>query len=449
MRNEVAGSPIVYDTASYPYFFIDTNADGESDEDEAVFPNQYASWTPRLLKATYNYQVSSKDPGAFAHGGKYIIQLLYDSIEDLNAALAAPVDLSTAHRIDAGHFAGSEEAFRHWDEDGEIPARCSKCHSPEGVPLLLKDNASVSQPLANGFKCNTCHESLELDGDELVAPRHIVDEVEFPSGAVLSFGEGADANLCLECHQGRESKFSVDALLLGLDEATIADLSTSALLELVSKSTSPLDDDAVADNLRFLNIHYFAAGATRFGTEAKGAYEYDGKVYSGLFDHVDDYQTCTGCHDVHSLQVKATECGDCHDGVETKEDLLTIRESDSDYDGDGNSTEGLAEEVATMREMLYTAIQAYAASTTGTDAVIYNSQRYPYFFIDTNGNGEIDEDEADRYGTWDTTPAESGLQLSVQSQRSWRFCSQWAVYSPNLVRYSRRFGGRYERYGST
>ena len=31
--------------------------------------------------------------------------------------------------------------------------------------------------------------------------RYPVDEVEFPSGAVLSFGEGVDSNLCLECHQ--------------------------------------------------------------------------------------------------------------------------------------------------------------------------------------------------------------------------------------------------------
>jgi hypothetical protein len=60
---EVAGSAIVYDAGSYPYFFDDA---GE----------RYASWTGRLAKAAYNYQTSLKDPGAYAHGGKYIIQLL-------------------------------------------------------------------------------------------------------------------------------------------------------------------------------------------------------------------------------------------------------------------------------------------------------------------------------------------------------------------------------------
>ena len=63
-----AGVAVVYDSHAYPYFFIDTNANGEPDEDEANYGNKYNAWTPRLLKAAYNYQTSKKDPGAFAHG---------------------------------------------------------------------------------------------------------------------------------------------------------------------------------------------------------------------------------------------------------------------------------------------------------------------------------------------------------------------------------------------
>ena len=51
----------------YPYFFNDNNGNGEADKDEAKFPNRYKSWTPRLMKAAYNYQFVTKDPGAFAH----------------------------------------------------------------------------------------------------------------------------------------------------------------------------------------------------------------------------------------------------------------------------------------------------------------------------------------------------------------------------------------------
>ena len=58
-----AGAEIKYDAATYPYFM---GADGKA----------YPNWTARLLKAAYNYQVSIKDPGAFAHGNKYIVQLL-------------------------------------------------------------------------------------------------------------------------------------------------------------------------------------------------------------------------------------------------------------------------------------------------------------------------------------------------------------------------------------
>lgn len=370
---EVAGTPIVYDSASYPYFFIDTNADGQASEDEAAFSN----WTPRLLKAAYNYQVSIKDPGAFAHGGKYIIELLYDSTEDLNSALANPIDLSKANRVDDGHFAGSEEPFRHWDAEGEVPATCSKCHSAEGLPLFLKDGTTISQPVANGFKCTTCHQSISLTNGELEAPRYEVKEVKFPSGAVIDSGD-PNMNLCMNCHQGRTSKVTVD------------------------QATENIEDDTVAEDLSFLNIHYFAAGATRFGTEAKGAYEYDGKEYVGFFEHISDFDSCTECHSTHGLDVQVAECADCHDGVETVEDLRAIRESEPDYDGDGNTTEGLAEEIETIREALHAAIQQYAETEVGT-AIGYDPGQHPYFFIDTNGNGQIDPDEANsdnQYNTW-------------------------------------------------
>lgn len=367
--SEVAGADIAYDSVSYPYFFLDTDGDGVASEDEAAFPNQFNAWTPRLLKAAYNYQVSSKDPGAFAHGGKYIMQLLSDSIEDLNTAISNPTDMADARRIDHGHFAGSEEAFRHWDEDGEVPARCSKCHSAEGLPLFLKDNASISQPLSNGFKCSTCHESLSLEAGRLQAPRYEVTEVEFPSGLSVSLDD-IDENtlLCMNCHQGRESTTSVNRTI----------------------ESSGAGDDDVSDQLGFRNIHYFPAGVTRFGTQAKGAYEYDGQTYNGFFAHIEDAPpACTDCHDTHALTVKVDTCAECHEDVSDVEDLQNIRVSDVDYDGDGDATEGVANEIATVQEALYEAIQAYASGTIGT-GIVYNADSYPYFFT---------EDE-ERYGTW-------------------------------------------------
>jgi len=87
---EVVGAEIVYSDAAYPYFFNDTNANGIADKSETIFPNRYRNWTPRLLKAAYNFQFVGKDHGAFAHNPHYAIQLMIDSITDL--AKVASVD---------------------------------------------------------------------------------------------------------------------------------------------------------------------------------------------------------------------------------------------------------------------------------------------------------------------------------------------------------------------
>jgi hypothetical protein len=79
---------IGYSGANYPYFFKDTNGDGQISSDEASSDNAYASWTPNLLRAAYNYQWVTKDPGAFAHNGKYIMQILFDSIEGVGGSTA-------------------------------------------------------------------------------------------------------------------------------------------------------------------------------------------------------------------------------------------------------------------------------------------------------------------------------------------------------------------------
>ena len=92
----VAGKPVVYDLESYPYFFVDTNGNGIADKDKTKFPNRYKSWTPRLLKAAYNYQFVTKDPGAYAHNPTYALELLYDSIADLGGKVA--VDLGKVTR---------------------------------------------------------------------------------------------------------------------------------------------------------------------------------------------------------------------------------------------------------------------------------------------------------------------------------------------------------------
>ena len=82
------GKPIVYDTNTYPYWFNDTNSNGELDEGENAYSNAYSTWSPRLLKAAYNFNFLRKNPGAAVHNGKYVIQIIIDSIEDLGGDIS-------------------------------------------------------------------------------------------------------------------------------------------------------------------------------------------------------------------------------------------------------------------------------------------------------------------------------------------------------------------------
>ena len=376
---EVIGTPIVYESHSYPYFFTDTNGDGEAGEDEANFGNRYATFSGLLLQATYNYQVSQKDPGQFAHNAKYHIELLYDTIAALNEQIMEPVDLAMAHRNDPGHFDSTGEPFRHWDEDGEVSGRCAKCHSGEGLPFFMEHGVNIAVEPSDGLACSTCHEEV---GGEWTLYQN--DEVEFPSGAVLSFGEEEVANLCINCHQGRESTPSVNAHIAG----------------------AGVGDDEVTDALRFRNIHYFAAGATLFGNEAQGAYQFEGKEYSGRNEHTRRFDTCVDCHNEHSLQIRVDECLDCHEDLdEDAPDIHMIRLDEDydpvDYDGDGDVMEPVRDEIMTLTDALYAAIQAYAGEQGLS--IGYESHSYPYWFGDTDGDGMIGEEEAIRdnaFGSW-------------------------------------------------
>jgi len=357
-----AGAPITYDAATHPYFL---GADGKA----------YANWTPRLLKAAYNYQVSVKDPGAFAHGNKYIVQLLYDSIEDLGG------DVSKFTRNDAGHFAGNTMPFRDWDADGEVPFLCVKCHTSGGLPEFLNNGGTtVVSPTgststtgvgamhpSNGFQCSTCHDEANWPN------RYTIASVVFPSGKTVSLGGrdadgnfvADDSNVCIECHQGRESTASVNAALRGKDA------------------------DVVDAKINFKNIHYFAAGATLFGNDVQGAYQYEEKEYVG-FNAAHPLNKCKDCHEVHALEVKVEACAGCHG--DTKFEDIRFNTDTTDWDGDGDVTEGVAGEIKTLSDALYAQIQVYATETAGA-GLVYDAHAYPYFYADKDGDGAPDKND--------------------------------------------------------
>jgi hypothetical protein len=381
----VVGRPIGYDPNTNPYWFFDTNDNGMVDPEEATSSNSYDAFTARLLKAAYNYQVAKKDPNNYAHNGKYIIELLYDSIDDLNTKLTSPTDLTEMSRGDEGHFDGSGEPWRHWDSSGEVEVGCARCHSATGLAKFIETGTNVNnEPTANGMLCTTCHTSPPAIRTLAVVPFT-------SSGLTASLGDSS--NLCLACHQGRESKASLDATIAANPAGTFS----------------------------FKNVHYFAAGATFLGSEVKVGYEFAGKTYAvrqPFSNHLGKFTTCVQCHmstkvveeehnwtmRTHSVAEPLKEnCVPCHgnDISQTfkgadpeKFDFEQIRPGNiPDYDADGNVKESLKEEIAGLEDALYAQIQTYTLNVQGTRA-LYNPNAYPYWFKDLNGNGIVDPNEA-------------------------------------------------------
>jgi xanthosine utilization system XapX-like protein len=350
---------VCYASPTYPYWFKDTDDDGQCDTDETVFANRYASWTARLVRAAYNYQVSLKDPGAFAHNAKYIIQLLHDSTVDLGEALGQPQLIGNAIRNDFGHLNGASEAARHWDQDEEVGASCSKCHGgSEGFRFFLQygvGKASV-QP-DNGLECSTCHD--DVGGTYAIAN---VPQVTFPSGISLASSDSL-TNLCSTCHSGRESKATIDA--------------------------------AIAKNqLGFKNVHYLPAAAVRQGTAAQVGYEYSGKIYQGAMVGHPGGDGCNACHSAkntdHSFLPADNfqACQTCHTTATQLSDIRSTIFHALDYDGDGNATEPLANELSGLADKVLARMQDVVVAAGS--AICYDEHAYPYFFIDTNGNRKCD-----------------------------------------------------------
>ncbi len=267
----------------------------------------------------------------------------------------------------SGHADAESESFVHWaeDEPPEIPEACAKCHSMDGyVDFVGADGSPAGQvdsPVlgVSVLSCRTCHNE----------PAHQMTEVTFPSDIAVE--ERTRAVNCMQCHQGRQSTPDVNEALVGLEP------------------------DVVSEDLGFINVHYAVAAATLWGDDVQVGYQYSGKSYVGRFEHVEDYDTCTECHDPHSTFRNPDKCSPCHVNVVDEADLREIRVSDVDYDGDGDVDEPILDEVITLHEGLYAAIQTYAEEVVG-EPIIYEDS-FPYFFNDPDG-GEVTF--ADRYASW-------------------------------------------------
>ncbi|HRO16022.1 MAG TPA: cytochrome c3 family protein [Paracoccus sp. (in: a-proteobacteria)] len=299
--------------------------------------------------------------------------------QDAPAPTPAQGEMIPAERIpfyhdwaQSPHAKADARAFNNWNDEGEIPEACARCHSTPGfLDYIGADGSAVGvvdrkAPTGTLIGCGACHNETARQ----------ISGVTFPSGLRVE-DLGSEAR-CMTCHQGRASTFTVD------------------------KAVAGREDDTVVPELEFINIHYRAAGATLMGTLARGGYEYAGQSYASQRRHPVPFNTCISCHELHTVEPKAEPCAACHDGVTDRKSLAQIRKSRVDHDGDGDVTEGIAAEIGHLHERLLAAIQTYARDVAGAP-IAYDSHAHPYFFNDLNGNDIAGEDEAkgpNKYASW-------------------------------------------------
>lgn len=378
-------------TARSTEFNTCTNCHQLLDSNDAKITPYHTDHDASITKTHYD------DPATVAIEGYNINQGSDTSCSNCHNPHVAITEINKQW-AESGH--GDKEGAP-WDEQDfkTGSAACKRCHTTTGFIKRLEnpdawDAASGNVPTDFSYLkdkqkemlyCNACHTNSAFD-------RRTISPVKFPS--TLSVDLHDDSNLCMACHQGRASKSTVDA-------------------------KAPNAFGAYA----FTNIHYFAAAASFFGTDTKGGYEYAGKTYVGqnMFTaHEGKRDTCVKCHfregqpefPDHHMKPEVSDCSSCHTGIT---DFGDIRPANTpDYDGDGDTTEGLKGEIDGLKAKLYTEIRSYAqrvivgmavpticrtansgAGSTTTcagwyisyDAVGASGQ---YFFKDPNNNGVRD-----------------------------------------------------------
>ncbi len=287
-----------------------------------------------------------------------------------------PIDMAisaftTAGPADTTHNAGNNNFA------------CFKCHHGLGS-IAYQDNV---EGIVGGdahvlfgdvtVTCLTCHNPhTDVAGNTkntrkpLVMTKYSSTQVTFSGNVFLDNtsvpGATGNATICVFCHQGRESGFT-------LFKRRIAAGTT------ITGS--------------FLNEHYLGTGAMLWG---RNAYEYGGKQYGQVDAH--QQTNCNGCHmAAHSTRedigghtwrifsevdnvVNNVSCNvaACHNGrvPATKAGLDAFRDTvydpTNDYDGDG-VVEGIPVEV--------TGLEDHLIGLLDNNGITYSDTTYPYFFF--------------------------------------------------------------------
>jgi len=292
------------------------------------------------------------------------------AVEEPAEEISAELNVFSTKWAGSAHADASSYAFNHWNAEDpqEIPTYCAKCHSTTGYrDYLGADGSEAGKVDAAGkvmdpINCAACHNDA---ADKL-------DAATLGNGKQLT-GLGKNA-ICATCHSGLGSSKDVTDAVAGVAE-----------------------DDVMPDQ-EMMADHYLAAAATMAGADGGMGVQYPGKSYVGTFKHAEPVNSCTECHDPHSLHTQkipgsdANLCSTCHSDVKSYQDYKKISLAKVDYDGDGTA-ESTYDEIEGMKAVLVKALAGYSTAKSGV-TFGFNPMAYPYAFIDTNGDGTISEEEA-------------------------------------------------------
>ena len=168
---------------------------------------------------------------------------------------------------------------------------CARCHGHEGFLDFLATGESSAQESVTPLTCKTCHTLHDSeDANSFSFGLRVEGPVEYLTGDIETFGEGAPSNTCVTCHSPRRDYTNYDD--------TPADAADD--VSLTSSHAGP---------------HYGITGSIIFG---KGADDRNGSsLNQGAMLHAE--VGCVTCHmgegRKHTFEPDVETCQMCHGNV--------------------------------------------------------------------------------------------------------------------------------------
>jgi hypothetical protein len=249
---------------------------------------------------------------------------------------------------------------------GDEPVTCITCHDPHQNSTGMTNNVRKPVTMTKYYSLPRWRASSSAPYNNATTPVQFSGNVFLDGVTSIPTASMGNSIICVFCHQGRESGYTL----------------YWNRLELVS-----LGSASFMTTNTFFNSHYLGTGAMLWGVNG---YEYAGKQYSVNAQH--QAENCVGCHMGNPDTTIAgghtwipnvdptCNTSACH-GIASAvtpsvSDPATYRSAGdaNDYTGNG-STEAIADAIKNLQDKLI-----YLLSKQTPSPVYYDDTQYPYFF---------------------------------------------------------------------